>query len=147
MSTMSLWKTIYLLCVLCAVELIGSPTLTFTTLHSFDGTDGEAPNGPPVQGTDGNFYGTTNAGGANCSSNGGCGTVFKITPSGRLTTLHSFNGANGKNPIAGLVLGTNGEFYGTTGAGGAHTLGTVFKITPNGTLTTLHSFAGYPKEG
>ena len=69
------------------------------------------------------------------------GTVFKITPSGTLTTLHSFaDGTDGDDPNAGLVQATNGNFYGTTIKGGAYGGGTVFKITPSGTLTTLYSF-------
>ena len=65
-----------------------------------------------VQGTDGNFYGTTSEGGAN-----GYGTVFKITPSGTLTTLHSFDVTDGAYPYAGLVQATDGNFYGTTSRG------------------------------
>jgi uncharacterized repeat protein (TIGR03803 family) len=91
-----------------------------------------------VQGSDGNFYGTTQVGGTN-----GSGTVFKITPSGALTTLHSFDGADGSNPAAVLMQASDGNLYGTTEAGGANgNYGTVFKITPAGTLTTLHSFGG-----
>jgi uncharacterized repeat protein (TIGR03803 family) len=112
-----------------------------TTLHSFDGTDGNAP-GPLVQATDGNFYGTANQGGAN-----GAGTVFKITASGKLTTLYNFCSLNGctdgEAPLAGLVQGTHGNFYGTATQGGANGYGTVFKITPSGKLTTLDSFAPY----
>src|SRR5580658_2036795 len=67
---------------------------TFTRVHSFDITDGSLPVGVVVQGTDGNFYGTTFEGGASNNCDGGCGTVFKITPSGALTTLHSFDGAD-----------------------------------------------------
>jgi uncharacterized repeat protein (TIGR03803 family) len=130
---------------------------TFTSLHSFDGTDGD-PYAGLVQGTDGNLYGTTQIGGADTKRCGilGCGTVFKITPSGTLTTLHSFDGADGESPDAGLVQATNGNFYGTTEYGGAnHYYGTVFKITPSGTLTTLYSFCsqtdcmdgGYPWAG
>jgi uncharacterized repeat protein (TIGR03803 family) len=91
-----------------------------------------------VQGTDGIFYGTTSFGGANLYY----GTVFKITPSGTLTTLYSFcDCTDGANPAAGLVQGTDGNFYGTTEFGGANLYyGTVFKITPTGTLTTLYSF-------
>jgi uncharacterized repeat protein (TIGR03803 family) len=118
---------------------------TLTTLHSFDQADGGGPNAL-VQATDGNFYGTTNNGGANFF-----GTVFKITPSGTLTTLYSFcQGGVGTNcpdggfpTFAALVQATDGNFYGTTDVGGAHGLasgGTVFKITPSGTLTTLYSF-------
>jgi uncharacterized repeat protein (TIGR03803 family) len=118
---------------------------TFTTLHSFDSTDGDAPRGP-VQATDGNFYGTTNQGGAH-----GGGTVFKITPSGKLTTLYNFCSrsgcTDGEAPLAGVVQGTDGNFYGTATAGGANGYGTVFKITPSGKLTTLGSFGpfGYPE--
>ena len=73
------------------------------------------------------------------------GTVFKITPSGTLTTLYSFCSqsgcTDGHSPYAGLVQATNGDFYGTTLYGGANPYcGTVFKITPSGTLTTLYSF-------
>ena len=67
------------------------------------------PSAPLVQGSDGNFYGTTPYGGAN---NGG--TVFQVTPAGALTTLVSFNGTNGSHPVAALVAGSDGNFYGTT---------------------------------
>jgi uncharacterized repeat protein (TIGR03803 family) len=109
--------------------------------------DGSIPAGALVQGPDGNFYGTTTEGGANDTAcpNSGCGTVFKITPAGVLTTLYSFCAlsacADGYAPHAGLVLGNDGNFYGTTAVGGGPSYsGTVFKITPQGQLTTLHSF-------
>jgi uncharacterized repeat protein (TIGR03803 family) len=115
---------------------------TLTTLHSFDLTDGLAPIGGLVQAADGNFYGTTEGGGANCAN--GCGTVFKITPEGTLTTLYSFCAqtgcTDGSFPYAGLVQATDGNFYGTAGEGGINDNGTIFKITPGGTLTTLHTF-------
>jgi uncharacterized repeat protein (TIGR03803 family) len=114
------------------------PGTTFTSLFSFDGADGEFPSAALIQGTDGNLYGTTVEGGANCPPLG-CGTIFKVTPSGTLTTLHSFDGADGTEPHA-LVQATNGNFYGTTAFGGANGDGTVFEITPGGTLTTLASF-------
>jgi uncharacterized repeat protein (TIGR03803 family) len=103
--------------------------------------DGVEPYSGLVQATDGNYYGTTLAGGAyfGCFV-GSCGTVFKITPDGTLTTLHSFDIADGANPQAGLIQATNGDFYGTTLYGGANGQGTIFKITPSGTLTTLYSF-------
>lgn len=118
-----------------------------TTLHSFNGTDGATPFGGLVQGTDGNFYGTTSNGGDFTDCSDGCGTVFKMTPSGTLTTLHMFNQADGFNPDVALVQASNGNFYGTTFAGGTGTncfigCGTVFEITPSGTLTTLHNFNG-----
>jgi uncharacterized repeat protein (TIGR03803 family) len=118
---------------------------TFRTLASFNGPDGSVPFDPLTQGTDGNFYGTTYEGGAGpyCNLRGGCGAVFKITPSGGLTTLYNFcsqpNCADGVNPLGGLVQATNGNFYGTTyGANGNN--GTVFKLTLAGELTTLYSF-------
>jgi uncharacterized repeat protein (TIGR03803 family) len=117
---------------------------TLTTLYSFcslsNCTDGQGPYGTLVQGANGDFYGTTEEGGAN-----GFGTVFKITPSGSPTTLHSFCSqgypcADGQSPSGGLVQAIDGDFYGTTSDGGANNVGTVFKITPTGTLTTLYSF-------
>ena len=135
---------------------------TFTTLHSFDNTDGAFILAGLIQATDGNFYGTAYEGGANCSPDG-CGTIFKITPGGALTTLHSFcsqsNCTDGEYPEAGLIQATNGNFYGTTYEGGANCApdgcGTIFKITPSGTLTTLYNFCSqsgcsdgyYPEAG
>jgi uncharacterized repeat protein (TIGR03803 family) len=123
---------------------------TLTTLYSFcsqtNCTDGSSPQAGLVQGSDGNFYGTTFAGGANSDcSIGGCGTIFKITPSGTLTTLYSFCAQSGCTdgfyPQAGLIQGTDGNFYGTTTQGGANGKnGTIFEITPSGTLATLYSF-------
>ncbi len=84
-----------------------------------------------VQASDGNFYGTTQeAGGTNCANNPNhCGTVFKITPAGELTTLYRFDYSDGKWPIAGLVQATDGNFYGTTYTGGANGDGTVFSLS------------------
>jgi uncharacterized repeat protein (TIGR03803 family) len=117
-----------------------SPTGTLTTVHTFEGTDGSTPFDTLVQATDGNLYGTTLQGGTSTACPFGCGTVFKISPTGTLTMLHSFDGTDGSNVYAGLVQATNGNFYGTTSGGGANGDGTVFEITPTGTLTTLHSF-------
>jgi uncharacterized repeat protein (TIGR03803 family) len=95
-----------------------------------------------VQGSDGNFYGTTSAGG----TNGGYGTIFKVTPNGAATVLYEFtNGVDGGNPRAGLVQGSDGSFYGTTYNGGTDGAGAVFKVTTNGTngtFTSLYSFTG-----
>jgi|ERR1035438_3397660 uncharacterized repeat protein (TIGR03803 family) len=112
-------------------------TGTLTVLHSFDATDGEKSFAALVQGTDGNFYGTTSFGGGNPNFGG---TVFKITPTGTLTTLHSFGSGDGTGASAALIQATDGDFYGTTSGYGVSNTGTVFKITPSGTLTTLHTF-------
>ncbi len=119
---------------------------TLTTLHSFDLTDGGNPY-ELIQAIDGNFYGTTLAGGTSEACVDGCGTVFKITPGGTLTTLHSFDLTDGKYPSGALVQATDGSFYGTTLEGGDSgssclyaTCGTIFKITPAGRLTTLYDF-------
>ena len=95
--------------------------------------------GALVQGSDGNFYGTKYYGG----TNGDFGSVFQLTTNGALVTLYSFTGSNdGGHPAAGLVEGADGNFYGSTTAGGADNLGTLFQLTANGTLTTLYSFPG-----
>ena len=133
-------------------------TATLTTLYIFTGgtgSDGACPNAL-VQGPDGSFYGTAASGGT-----GGYGTVFKIAPDGTFMTLYSFTGGDdGAQPTAGLTLGRDGNFYGTTAGTIANMVfpaivlpiptppstgnlyGTVFQITPAGTLTTLHTFTG-----
>jgi uncharacterized repeat protein (TIGR03803 family) len=124
--------------VLMLTAAIASPAQTLTTLTSFNGTTGKLPDAPVIQANDGNFYGTTESGGAHNH-----GTVFKITSGGTLTTLYSFAGSSdGQAPTAGLVQGSDGNFYGTTSIGGNGPGGTVFKITPSGTLTTLVTFDG-----
>ncbi|HUK43378.1 MAG TPA: choice-of-anchor tandem repeat GloVer-containing protein [Candidatus Bathyarchaeia archaeon] len=115
-----------------------------TTLYSFNGNYGSAPVAPLIQASDGNFYGTTQSGGNNNNScSDGCGTVFKITPGGTLTTLHSFSGPDGGLALAGLVQARDGILYGTTWNAGANGFGTVFKITTGGTFFLLHSFTGF----
>jgi uncharacterized repeat protein (TIGR03803 family) len=118
-----------------------TPSGALTTLHSFTGSDGADPEAGLVQGADGSFYGTTNAGVSSGHGNG-YGTVFRITPTGVLTTIHSFAGSDGFSPQASLIQGSDGNLYGTTSAGGDKGIGTVFRITPGGVLTTLYSFAG-----
>jgi uncharacterized repeat protein (TIGR03803 family) len=113
---------------------------TLKTLYAFAGypTNGQYPRSGLVQAADGDFYGTTYLGG---TDNNDFGTVFKITPSGMLTTLHDFdyNDAGGL-PRAGLIEATNGNLYGTTQEGGTHGSGAIFKIIPPVTLTTLYNF-------
>lgn len=122
----------------------------FTSLVSFDDTNGENPQAALVQAADGEFYGTTVNGG----TNGGWGTVFEITTNGLLTSLVSFDGTNGADPLSTLVLGLDGALYGTTSAGGVGFAGTpytgngtVFKVSTNGQLTILHMFTGFPNDG
>ena len=128
-------------------------------LHAFELSDGADPIGL-IQGRDGNFYGATRNGGENIGLDGATfvGTLFKLTPQGTLTTLHSFCSrakcTDGADP-QGLIQGRDGNFYGTTSAGGANARGTVFKLTAAGKLTTLYSFCGkancadgaYPEAG
>jgi uncharacterized repeat protein (TIGR03803 family) len=115
-----------------------------TTLYSFTGgDDGASPRAGLVQTIDGDFYGTTQLGGAS-----NCGTVFRISTNGMLTSLYSFTGSNDGTSPNDLVQGSDGDFYGTTYSGGITNFefpganGTVFKIATNGALTTLYSFTG-----
>jgi uncharacterized repeat protein (TIGR03803 family) len=118
----------------------GSPT----TLHSFADGDYSTTVPPSVtEGADGNLYGVTQEGGTN-----GYGSVFKMTPGGAFSTIHSFTGqGDGGLPVAGLTLGPDGNLYGTTQAGASHQYGSVFKITPAGALTTIYSFTGVGIDG
>jgi uncharacterized repeat protein (TIGR03803 family) len=113
-----------------------------TTLYSFCSKrgciDGDAPSTGLVQSTDGDFYGTTSGAGV------GGGTIFKMTPSGELTTLHTFCAQrgcpDGSGPVTSLILAPDGNLFGITAYGGAYQKGTAFEITPSGVLTTLYSF-------
>lgn len=109
----------------------------------FNYTNGSEPN-LPVQGTDGNFYGSAYGGGTD-----NLGLIYKTSAAGAIKTLHTFSGYpnDGANPIGAMVQANDGNFYGVTYLGGAKNLGSVFKITPAGTYTLLHSFAGYPSDG
>lgn len=89
-----------------------------------------------MQGTGGNFYGTSLFGSFTY------GSVFKITPGGVLTLLHIFNGTDGFDPFGTLIQASDGNFYGTTHVGGTHDDGTVFRITADGVFTIVHSFDG-----
>ena len=116
---------------------------TLTTVVNFHSINGANPDSPLVQGRNGDLYGTAEYGGPNKT-----GIVFKLAPSGKLSTLYSFgNSADGCLPTdncglaSGLVLGTDGNFYGTTDSGGAYSGGSVYRLTPAGVLTTIYSFA------
>jgi uncharacterized repeat protein (TIGR03803 family) len=131
-----------------------TPSGILTTLHMFcsvlnskgNCTDGQGPSGELVPASNGNFYGTTINGGPSTASqcSQACGTIFGITPAGKLTTLYSFcaqdtSCPDGAHPGA-LIQATDGNFYGTTNNGGANSWGTLFRITPAGSFTTLYSF-------
>ncbi len=129
-----------------------SPQGQYTLLYSFcsetNCSDGDSPGLTLVQASNGNFYGTTFCGGVgsqgeNCNE-AGSGTLFQITPAGKLTTFHSFcsetNCADGGEPSTGLVIGPNGSLYGTTFIGGASSAGTLFAYSAAGKFTILHNF-------
>src|ERR1019366_6718676 len=112
----------------------GAASVIYTFCPQGDCTAGGSPNGALLQTSDGNFYG--GAGGGAYDG----GVIFKVTPGGALTTLHSFNGTDGLNPNGTLVRGSDGNFYGTTVQGGANSYGTVFRLTvPPPSLTAVTS--------
>jgi uncharacterized repeat protein (TIGR03803 family) len=133
---------------------VSSAQAVFTQLVAFSGFDGYGPYYVYLaQGTDGQLYGTTLNGFA--SINKGVGSIFKVTTTGALTDMYTFDlgdGSDGAEPAGGLVLAPNGNFYGTTSVYGLTTegvcdtgiygCGTIFEITPAGTLTVLHTFTG-----
>ena len=111
----------------------------FQVVHTFSGTDGSFPNGDLIRDSAGNFYGTTQFGGASNQ-----GVIFKLAPNGQETVLYSFTGGSDGGIPIGRLFSIAGNFYGITSAGGDPTCacGTVFKLSPNGILTVLHSFTG-----
>ncbi|HXZ40746.1 MAG TPA: choice-of-anchor tandem repeat GloVer-containing protein, partial [Terriglobales bacterium] len=145
------WQRALAVVLVCAATTTTVPAqvvVTFKNLANFDLTNGEEPNGL-AQGVDGNFYGTTDLGGANSCN---CGVIFKITPGGNLSALHSFTGAgegaDGGYPGAGLTLGPDGNFYGTTSSGGPNEGGTVFQFNPSTkAVTVLWSFPNANGDG
>lgn len=105
-------------------------------LHSFSGPDGADPSAL-VETADGTFLGMTSSGGAFNQ-----GTIFRMTPNGTVTPLHSFTGGSeGGSPFGDLV-GVGDDFYGVTATGGGSNNGTIFKLTPDGSIVTVHDFAG-----
>jgi uncharacterized repeat protein (TIGR03803 family) len=134
----------------CGTVFKLAPTGALTTLHAFagGGTEGALPTSSLILDAAGNLYGNTFYGGdLNCSFSG-CGTVFKIAPSGAFTTLHTFTGpfsggaTEGESPSGPLILDEAGNLYGTTAGGGARIGGTVFKLDATGQITNLHNFNG-----
>jgi uncharacterized repeat protein (TIGR03803 family) len=108
-----------------------------SVVYSFSGTDGQMPFAL-VQGANGNLYGGTWYGGQ------GYGVIYEVTTSGQLTVLQSFSNTNGSPAYiqGGLILGSDGNFYGTSAGGGTYGQGSLFKMTPDGELTVLYSFTG-----
>jgi uncharacterized protein (TIGR03437 family) len=138
----------------CGTIFKVTPGGVATTLYTFDQTHGSGPTGSLVEGGDGNFYGVTSNGGTGTNCTGGCGTIYKITPQGSLTSLYSFNLTDAATP-GGLIQAADGNFYGTAASGGPggycpsslptvflKGCGIVFKIMPTGTLTTIYEFEG-----
>jgi uncharacterized repeat protein (TIGR03803 family) len=115
-----------------------------TILHTFTGgADGAVPLASLYRDQAGNLYGTTSAGGdTSCSYYGvkGCGTIFKISAAGKFSLLHTFAGADGAAPMAGLTEDSSGNFYGTAAGGGTAFYGTVYKMDKTGHVTLLYSF-------
>jgi len=138
---------------------------TLTVLHSFAGypNDGSAPDAGLIMDAQGNLYGTTIRGGvpATCPYKDGCGTVFRLTPDGTETLLHSFRApratslprrvADGIFPFDTLIMDLQGNLYGTTANGGHWSndwgYGTVFELTRAGEEKVLYAFLGYPNDG
>lgn len=127
-----------------------APDGTETILYNFcpnggsDCPDGDqVVGGNPVVDKAGNIYGTTDYGGVNgCGrSGGGCGVVFKLTPTGSESVLYAFAGGNdGELPTGGVIEDRKGNFYGTTTYGGTADQGTVFEVEADGTEKVLYSF-------
>ena len=154
MSKLHSGNALLMAAIFCVVTAIASHAQTLTTIHNFDGTDGQAPLGL-VQGTNGVLYGTAANGGIGCPGTvrSGCGVVYGITASGEFATIYKFcsvtNCPDGQQPNE-LTLGSNGNLYGTTLGGGIYNAacassglpgcGTLFQITPTGRLTTLYRF-------
>ncbi len=118
-----------------------TPSGSANIVYSFtDGVEGGQPVAAPILGTDGNYYGVTECGGATPCGNTsqGCGTVYQLTPAGTLGWVHQFTGTDGCNGFAPLVQGKDGNLYGST-AGGA---GSIFRVTPTGVFTFLNNSQG-----
>jgi len=124
-----------------------TPSGKLVTIYNFCSqtgcADGDAPSASLLHARDGNFYGATCEGGAFDN-----GTIFKVSPSGVFTSLHSFNGlGDGSCPYGPLMQATNGQIYGTTSGGGSTQYGTIFSLAASGTVKTVYAFAGPPFDG
>ena len=136
--------TLAIALAVCTLNLtVFAQAQTVTYLADFDGNNGYLPMNSVVQGTDGDFYGTSSA-----PWQSAVGNVFRVTTAGEITSIYKFcsqpNCADGSNPYA-LSLGSDGNFYGTAQNGGSYAnsifgSGTIFKVSPGGEFTLLHTF-------
>jgi uncharacterized protein (TIGR03437 family) len=120
-------KKLYLLSIslILSAAAIPATAQTLTTVAHFDDPSGRIP---LVKGADGNIYGAS------------ASAVFRMTPGGALTTLHTFTGPDGSSPLAGVTFGADGNLYGVSEFGGTQGLGAIVRITPSGGYTILHNF-------
>lgn len=129
----------------CGVVFKLDPSGTERVLYRFTGgPDGSEPQAGVIRDSAGNLYSTTSGGGTangDCSLNDGCGVVFKISPSGQETVLHTFEANEGYGPL-GLTRDAAGNFYGINGNGGQYSEGTAYELAPTGKLSLLHAFGG-----
>ena len=130
---------------------INKETGKFTVLHAFrGGQDGNQPVADLLLDNEGNLYGTTGLGGStSCLGQKGCGTVFEVTNAGHEKVLYAFKGgkSDGSLPVAGLVMDSSGNLYGTTNYDGTGNVGTAYKLDTHRKETVLHNFQGAPNDG
>jgi uncharacterized repeat protein (TIGR03803 family) len=112
-------------------------TGNYTVLHNFTGADGAIPRAGVVLDSVGNLYGTASSGGASAAR---AGVVYKLDTTGNYTVLHSFTGADGDTPLAGVILDSAGNLYGTTSEGGTTNNGVVYKLDTTGHYRVLYCF-------
>ena len=143
-SRWSLWAALVAGLSFGAAALADPPSsdsrhVEYSKRFSFDIVKGSGPTAPLLQADDGFFYGTTQNGGAN-----GAGVLFRMTPAGRITVIHSFvqDGVDGVQPVAPLTQDDDGNIWGTTTLGGTLFSGTVFRLSRKGVYSVVHSFEG-----
>jgi uncharacterized repeat protein (TIGR03803 family) len=113
-----------------------------TVLHDFlGGSDGAGPSSPPIQGSDGNLYGTTTGAAGIFQS-----TIYKYS-SGTFTTIFQFTDTQGKLPGSSPIQGSDGNLYGAALEGGAFNNGSIYKISTSGSLLFSYSFPAGGKFG
>jgi uncharacterized repeat protein (TIGR03803 family) len=118
---------------------------SFTVITTFEPGLAIVSHGAPILDSAGNVYSASGAGGAPCTIYQGCGFIFRVDPTGKITILYNFKGQpDGAEPLTPLALDNAGNVYGLTEVGGTYNYGTVFKVDPAGTETVLYSFAGPP---